>query len=80
MLAHKPKGANETRAHMATLTILDTGMRASELLGIIPDAIDGSSEEFVGKLEVAGAGESFHPSGLPATGQTEKPIGERSRP
>ncbi|MDP8980054.1 MAG: site-specific integrase [Acidobacteriota bacterium] len=43
LIAFRPTGTNATRAHMAALAILDTAVRASELLGIMPDAIDWDS-------------------------------------
>jgi integrase len=43
LVAFKPTGTNATRAHVAALAILDTGVRASELLGIMPDTIDWDS-------------------------------------
>ena len=43
LLAYKPTGTNVTRAFIAALVILDTGIRASELLGITSDAIDWDS-------------------------------------
>lgn len=46
LLRHKPKGRNLTRAHLVALTILDTGLRASEVLGLTKEDIDLDSLVF----------------------------------
>jgi integrase/recombinase XerD len=40
LLRYKAVGTNLLRAHMVALTILDTGLRASEVLGLTKEAID----------------------------------------
>jgi site-specific recombinase XerD len=37
LMSYRPRGTNITRAHFAALTILDTGLRASELLGLLKE-------------------------------------------
>lgn len=40
VLNFKPVGVNQLRAHLAALTILDTGLRASEVLGLTKEDVD----------------------------------------
>jgi len=77
LLAYKPKGTNETRAHMAALTILDTGIRASELFGIMPDAIDWDNLI----LKVLGKGNKHRlVLVLPGAAQAAVPVRKPKRP
>jgi integrase/recombinase XerD len=52
LIGYKPKGFNQTRAHTIALTILDTGLRASEVLGLTTGDVD--LENFV--MKIAGKG------------------------
>lgn len=40
LIAHRPKGANESRAHIVACTILDCGLRISEALSLTKLALD----------------------------------------
>jgi len=40
IISYRPIGVNLTRAHLVALTILDTGLRASEVLGLTKENVD----------------------------------------
>jgi integrase/recombinase XerD len=40
IVGFRPRGINLTRAHLIALTILDTGLRASEVLGLTKENVD----------------------------------------
>jgi integrase/recombinase XerD len=43
LIAYRPRGTNATRAHLIALTILDTGLRASEVLGLPIEKVNWDS-------------------------------------
>jgi integrase len=60
LIGYKPTGVNLARAHIATLVILDTGVRASELLGLTKDAVD--FDNLVLKVAGKGGNIGWYPS------------------
>ena len=68
LIGNKPQGFNQTRAHIVALTILDTGLRASEALGLKCGDVD--LENFV--LRIAGKGGKHRL--VPFSAELRKPL------